>query len=115
MIITICFCVGDLDTVTSSATGYAFIQIFYDSTGSVASATAMAAFVVFVLVAAYLTCIATASRQLFAFARDSGMPFSPWLATVSRTWYVNSLSYPLFFAEEHLIYVIKVQIKTNCS
>lgn len=90
MIITICFCVGDLDRVTNSATGYAFIQIFYDSTGSVASATAMSVFVVFVLVAAYLTCIATASRQLFAFARDKGMPFSPWLASVSPTWYVYS-------------------------
>ena len=89
MIITICFCVGDVNEVTSTATGYAFIQIFYNSTGSVASATAMSVFVIFVLVAAYLTCIATASRQLFAFARDKGVPFSGWLARVSPTWYVT--------------------------
>ncbi|KAK7737482.1 hypothetical protein SLS53_006555 [Cytospora paraplurivora] len=108
MIITICFCVGDLDKVNSSATGYAFIQVFYNSTGSVASATAMSVFVIFVLVAAYLTCIATASRQLFAFARDKGMPFSPWLANVSPKWDLPLNSLVVTFFTTSLLALINI-------
>ena len=32
--------------------------------------------------------MATASRQLFAFARDKGLPFSPWFAHINRRWEV---------------------------
>lgn len=33
-----------------------------------------------------VTVMAGSSRQLFAFARDEGMPFSKWMAKVHELW-----------------------------
>lgn len=84
MIITLCFCLGDLNNVISSPTGMPFIQVFFNATESVSATTAMTAFVIVPMLVSNLTAVSTASRQLFAFARDRGFPFSPWLSTV--TW-----------------------------
>ena len=74
---------GDLDDVLSTPTGYPFIQVFYNVTHSKAGATAMSCILVLSSVANGMTNMATASRQLFAFARDGGVPFHRWFATVS--------------------------------
>lgn len=47
MVITLCFCLGDLDAALATPTGYPFIEIFYNATGSIAATTAMASFVLF--------------------------------------------------------------------
>lgn len=83
MVITFCFCVGNLEDVIDSPTGYPFIQVFYNSTRSTSGATAMATFIVFMNFFANLAVVATASRQLYAFARDEALPFSPWLSSIS--------------------------------
>lgn len=82
MIVTVCSTMGSLEDDLASATGYPFIQVFYNATGSKSSTTAMAVFVLLVFMACTLTTVATASRQLYAFARDSGLPYSPWLSQV---------------------------------
>ncbi|KAH7362789.1 amino acid/polyamine transporter I [Plectosphaerella cucumerina] len=86
MIITYCFCIGDLGAVIESPTGYPFMQVFLNSTGSASSATAMAVFVVAMAMFSNLTMVATASRQLFAFARDNAVPLSSWFARVPAGW-----------------------------
>lgn len=86
MIITFCFCIGNVQEVLSTPTGYPFIQVFYNATGSTAATTALTSFIIFVSAAGNLTNTVSASRQLFAFARDGGMAFSPWLAQVTPRW-----------------------------
>ncbi|KAK7705877.1 hypothetical protein SLS64_007828 [Diaporthe eres] len=85
MVITFAFCLGpNVDDILSSPTGYPLMAVFYNSTKSTASATIMSIFILLMLVSSNLSMVATASRQLFAFARDEGLPFSPWFARVSR-------------------------------
>ena len=50
------------------------------------SATAMSCIIVLSAVANGMTNMATASRQLFAFARDEAVPFHRWFATVPKGW-----------------------------
>jgi choline transport protein len=75
MTITYCFCITDLAAVLASPTGYPFIAVFYNATGSKGATTAMTLIIVILLIAAGVSILATASRQAFAFARDEGMPF----------------------------------------
>lgn len=101
MCITICYCIGDLGsgisisfhllqrqylthTVLGTKTGYPFIQLFYNSTGSLAAANTLTAIVIIMSAFSCLTVMAGSSRQLFAFARDQGVPFSGWVSHVRR-------------------------------
>ncbi|KAF5716472.1 choline permease [Fusarium globosum] len=86
MVITYCFCIGNLEEVIASPTGYPFMQVFLNSTQSTSSATAMASFLVIMTGFSNLTMVATSSRQLFAFARDHAVPFSPWFSKVPTGW-----------------------------
>lgn len=86
MIITLCFNIGDLTSAISSPTGFAYIEVFYASTGSKAGATVMGVVVVIMNIFCNMSITTTASRQLFAFARDDGVPFSKWLAYVPKGW-----------------------------
>ncbi|KAK5049998.1 hypothetical protein LTR84_004117 [Exophiala bonariae] len=86
MLITFCYTLGDLESVLSTPTGYPFIQVFYNVTGSKGGATAMSCILVLSATANGMTNMATASRQLFAFARDKGLPFHEWFAYVDRRW-----------------------------
>ncbi|RMX75054.1 hypothetical protein D0869_11981 [Hortaea werneckii] len=68
--------------INSTPTGYPFIQIFYNTTGSLAATNAMTAFIIILSASSCITIMAGSSRQLFAFARDNGLPFSKWVAHV---------------------------------
>lgn len=86
MMITVLFCIGDLETVLGTKTGFPFIQVFYDSVGNIAGATAMGAVVVVLTFACAIGITTTASRMTWSFARDRGTPFSKYLSRVnSRT------------------------------
>lgn len=69
------------------------VTVFYNVTHSARGATAMVVWILVVAMFASLSAVATASRQLFAFARDGAVPFSPWFAKVSPRWNlpVNSI------------------------
>lgn len=84
MLITLCFCIGDLSTVLVTPTGYPFIQILYNTTNSLVATNFMTSIVIVLTVACCINNVAGASRQMFAFARDGGLPFSKYLAYVSR-------------------------------
>ncbi|KAM7211553.1 amino acid transporter [Rhypophila decipiens] len=84
--ITFCFCVTDVMGVLTTPTGVPFIQVFYDTTGSVAASSAMACIMIVIGIFATVAVIAASSRQLFAFARDNGTPFSAFFATVSPSY-----------------------------
>ena len=82
MIITLCFMIGDLETVLGTSTGYPFIQVIYNVTGSKAGTSVLVAIIIVVLCFGCVTNFATSSRQMWAFARDNGFPFSSFMAKV---------------------------------
>jgi len=74
---------GDLDTVLATPVGYPFIQVFYDVTKSRVATNAMASIVIIEMTSACISTGACASRQIWSFSRDNGLPGSSWLAKVS--------------------------------
>jgi amino acid transporter len=90
MLVTLCFTLGEVEAVLDSATGFPFIQIFYNTTGSLAATNAMTAVLIVTLTASTITEVATASRQLWSFARDEGVPFSSFFAYVRSSHFQTS-------------------------
>lgn len=95
MLISYLICMGDVHEVMESPTGFAFIQVFFNSTGSHAGASVMTAILIILCMCGTISNVATASRQLFAFARDNGVPFSPFLAYVRFFKKFYSFFHPL--------------------
>ncbi|KAF2625635.1 amino acid transporter [Macroventuria anomochaeta] len=85
MAITFCFCVGDTMSVLLTPLGSQQIQVFLNTTGSAAGATGLTCIMLVIGVFACVAVMATNSRQLFAFARDNGVPFSSIFSQVSPT------------------------------
>jgi len=83
VVITLCFTMTDTAALLSSSTGFPFIQLFYNATNSYVGTDIMTAIIVINLVSAVISEIATASRQIWSFARDDGFPFSNFLKKVS--------------------------------
>ena len=86
MIITICFTLGDPTDVIASPTGYPFIQVFFNATQSYAGTNIMTAIVIIMLSVCAISEVAAASRQIWSFARDAGLPGHSWLSKVSPGW-----------------------------
>ncbi|OCB86159.1 amino acid transporter [Sanghuangporus baumii] len=76
-LISICFCIGDIDATASTPTGVPLIQIYFDSTQSVVGSCFLASLVVVIGLFCAAALQAEGSRSLYAFARDHGLPFSP--------------------------------------
>ena len=83
---TLIFTLGDVESVLSTVTGYPFIQVFYNATQSYAGTNTMVAIVIVMLTACAISEVAAASRQIWSFARDQGLPGSSFLARVSPGW-----------------------------
>jgi len=86
MAVTMCFCLGDLSEIVNAATGYPFIQVFYNATQSYAATNIIVTIMIITLCACAISEVATSSRQLWSFARDKGIPFADWFAYVSPSW-----------------------------
>ncbi|KAL8997684.1 MAG: hypothetical protein Q9169_003091 [Polycauliona sp. 2 TL-2023] len=85
-VFTLCFTMTDIDRLITSETGSPFLQLFYDVTKSNAGTAVMAAIIIITLIMAVVSEVATASRQIWAFARDDGLPFSSVLRRVRPGW-----------------------------
>lgn len=84
MMLTILFCLGDVKSVLGTATGFPFIQVFYNSTQSYAGASVMTALIMTLTMACSTGITTTASRMTWSFARDHGLPFSHFLKQVNH-------------------------------
>lgn len=82
VLVTLCFTMGDVQEVLKSDTGFPFIQVFINATKNYAGASIMVTIVIVLLTAGVISEVATASRQIWSFARDGGLPFSQTLAHV---------------------------------
>ncbi|KAK3117346.1 hypothetical protein LTR53_001397 [Teratosphaeriaceae sp. CCFEE 6253] len=82
MAVTLIFCVGDVDAVVAETTLTPFVVIFRNATGSKAATVVMITPIILTFWSALISQLATASRQLWAFARDGGVPWAHQLAPV---------------------------------
>ncbi|CAG8888818.1 unnamed protein product [Penicillium egyptiacum] len=83
--IVLLFSLGDLESLLQSKTGFPFMQLFLNITGSPAGASVLALCITLVAMAANAACVTSTSRTAWAFARDSGLPASGFFAEVSPT------------------------------
>ena len=86
MVITYVFCVGDItEVLKNDKTGFPFIQVFLNATGSVRTTTGMTIVIMVMQFCAGISNVATTSRQIYSFARDRGLPFSDFFSHVSQS------------------------------
>lgn len=83
ILIATLFVTEDLQSALNSPTGYAFMDIFVQATGSVAGATIMASIITVMQLFANVGLLASCSRMTWSFARDRGLPGYKTLAKVS--------------------------------
>lgn len=108
MVITFCMCLGNLEEILNTPTGQPFMQVFFNATQSAGSAIAMSSFITALTVCCNITMVATASRQLFAFARDQAIPFSGWFAHVRPGWDVPANAIIFTFIVSSLLSLINI-------
>lgn len=82
MLVTLVFCIGDLDTALESPTEQPYVEILLNATQSKSATLALTSIIFILLVACAVNNVTSSSRQLWSFARDGGLPFSDWLAHV---------------------------------
>lgn len=75
------FAIDDISAANSHPTGYPFFYVFTNAL-SLQGVNALSIIVLLVITAANVNFGASTARQTFAFARDAGLPFSAWIATV---------------------------------
>ncbi|KAI4232758.1 MAG: hypothetical protein L6R40_007304 [Gallowayella cf. fulva] len=80
MLIAVLFCIGDIEGIIETPTGYPFIAIFVQATQSVGGSTGMATVIVILGICATIAFVASASRMTWSFARDHGLPFWYYLS-----------------------------------
>ncbi|KAH0154613.1 amino acid transporter, partial [Aureobasidium melanogenum] len=82
-VITLMFTLGgSVQSVLDTEFGQGYIQVFYNAVQSKAGASGLTAIVCILLFFTAINQVTTTSRQLFAFARDGGLPFSAFLGRV---------------------------------
>lgn len=86
MTVTFAYCIGPLDAAIHPPYFFAFIGTFYNATGSKAGATVMTCIITLLTLCSAISNVATASRQMFAFARDRGLPAADFLSYVRPGW-----------------------------
>ena len=79
MIIALLYCQGNIMQNLNSVTGFPFIEAFLQALKSQPWATAYTSILLVLLIFANVAVLAATSRATYAFARDSGLPFSNWI------------------------------------
>lgn len=80
MLITMLFCIGDLNDAIDSPAPY--LNLF-NNTGSLGMATTLTVILFLLVFSGNVTALATTSRETWAFSRDQGFPFSKWISRVN--------------------------------
>lgn len=84
MLLVVCFIWVDQEFYLNNPTGYAFLGLFITATGSANGAIAITSIMILLTVLSLVNFMASTSRQVFAFARDDGLPFSRWISKVNK-------------------------------
>lgn len=79
MLIVMLFCIGPLDVVLQSDVPY---LVLFKNTGSNALAYVLMILLFLLISLGNITALAATSREVWAFSRDKGFPFSKWISKV---------------------------------
>lgn len=94
MLIAMLFCIGPLEDVLAVDVPYALL---FNNTGSRPLSLFLNLLLLILIYAGNITSLATSAREMWAFSRDNGLPFSPWLSKM----YVERLLTLLKHADEN--------------
>ncbi|KAL8811645.1 MAG: hypothetical protein Q9223_007490 [Gallowayella weberi] len=98
MLIAVLFCIGNIEEIIETPTGYPFIAIFVQATRSIGGSTGMASLIAILGICAEIAFVASASRMTWSFARDHGLPFWKYLSKVSQSLPLSNLpSHPIHY------------------
>lgn len=100
-LIAVLFCIGDIDKALASPTGFPFIEITAQAVGT-KGATALISLTLSLFVFATVSVYAAASRMLWAFARDHGVPGSRYLGQVSLQPKLTMTSFSVLIPQNRL-------------
>ncbi|KAL2054419.1 hypothetical protein ABVK25_005167 [Lepraria finkii] len=82
IVVTLMFCLGDIESVVQSPTGQPYIAVVLNATNSVPATKFFAVIILILVTSCSVNGVTTTSRQLWSFARDGGLPYSSWLSQV---------------------------------
>ena len=99
VLITYCFCIGSQTDAINNPTGFPIIYIFESIAPSPAGAVGLTFALLILLVNGSASCLASTSRQTFAFARDNGLPLARFIGAVHPRYKVpvNSIILSMVF------------------
>jgi amino acid transporter len=83
--VTVMFCIGDVDQVVNTPTLLPIIEVYYQATQSKAATNFLVFMIAFILFISLFNIFASVSRLTWAFARDNGLPFSKTFSYVHPT------------------------------
>jgi len=93
-LVLLLYTIGDINTVSGDTTGLPMIQVYYQATKSKAWTAVLIATLGLIIFIAMFNLLASSSRLTWAFARDRGLPYSDFFATVHPRFKIpiNALS-----------------------
>ena len=87
-LISVCFCIVNIQDAAASPTGVPLIQILYDGTDSKPAAIFLSVCITVIALISLCFLCAQSSRVVYAFARDQGLPFSSLFSKVDSRKHV---------------------------
>ncbi|KAE8379021.1 amino acid permease-domain-containing protein [Aspergillus bertholletiae] len=106
--VTYLFTMPNVQDALDSPTGLPFICVFSEATKNAAGASILVVVILLLFFMITISCMASASRQMFAFARDNGLPFSAWLGAVHPTLHIPVNSVIITCAFSLLMFLINI-------
>ncbi|GKZ37169.1 hypothetical protein AbraIFM66950_008592 [Aspergillus brasiliensis] len=79
-LLTILFCMGDMESALETPTSYPIIEIFRSVTGSLAGSCALTAVLIIAAWLGTIALLASTARMVLSLARDRALPFSGYLS-----------------------------------
>ncbi|KAI1448708.1 putative GABA transporter [Annulohypoxylon stygium] len=86
IIVGLMFCISDLDAAVEAANTmfYSFLEIFQTAVKSTTGACLMAGIIFVLSLASSISVYASASRMMWSFSRDKGLPLSTYLVRLTK-------------------------------
>ncbi|KAI1084204.1 amino acid transporter [Whalleya microplaca] len=108
ILVAVLFCVGDVDSILASPTGFPFMAIFEQGVGSERGAQTMASILVILNLCATVSLVASASRMTWSFARDRGLPGWFYISKIERRTSIPIIAIALTTTISYLLALVNI-------
>ena len=108
VLVTYCFCIGNQTDAINTSISSPIIYVFSTMTPSPAGAVGLTFVLLVLLVIISASCLASTSRQTFAFARDNGLPLARYIGVVHPRYKVPVNSIILSIVTTILLSLINI-------